>query len=213
MCAAPLRVAAEQETRHGPPLSPPVCAPRARGGRSPHHPCVFGDGRRHGAPLSAIRRHAAGRGHRPRPRAVGDVPRDSRPPRRIGSDRLPAAGVSVRNDGCLDAADDVSRRLSLRAGDARARSENGQRPGAARPRALARARARRRAVGDDQSRLERALRPNRLSDLWRRRGAVLRHRGCRGHRLPGAEGAAQRAGAWIATRAGSSSGPSRRAWR
>lgn len=210
MCAAPLRVAAEQETRHGPTLLLPACASRARGRRSPHRLRVASDRRRPGAPLSALRRHTAGRRHRPRPRTIRHVPRDPRPPRRIGSDCLRAAGVPVRHHGCHDATDGVGRRLSLRAGDDRARSQNRHRAGAARPRAVARARARRGAVGDEQGRVERPLRADRISELWRR-GAVLRHPGRRGGRLPGAAGAARRAGAWSATRAGSSSDPSRRA--
>jgi hypothetical protein len=78
---------------------------------------------------------------------------------------------------------------------------------------VARARACRGAVGDEQSRVERALRADRISELWRLGGAVLRHPRRRGDRLPGAEGTARRAGDWSATRAGSSSGPSRRAGR
>ena len=213
MCAAPLRVAAEQETRHGPTLSLPACASRARGRRSPHRLRLAGDRRRRGASLPSLRRHAAGRGYRPRPQGVPHVPRHPRPPSRIRSDRLRAAGVALRRDGRRHATDHVGRRLSLRAGDHRARSENRPRTGAARPRAVARARARRGAVGDEQSRAQRALRADWISELWRNAGAVLRHPGRRGGRLPCAEGAARRPGAWSATRAGSSSGPSRRAGR
>ena len=201
MCAEPHRLAAEQETRHGRGLSRTALHPAAR-------LQLTRDRRRRRLALPPLGRSAHRCRSAARPRSVADVPGHSGPSRRVGPHRVSQSrGAVGRGRGRHPAADD-ERRLPLRACDDRCRS--GRRPGrgAARPRASPRARARRRTLGDHDDRRQHALREDRVQGMPVI-AALLRHQRRNRDRLSDPARAARRATG--ATRAGSSSGPSRRA--
>jgi hypothetical protein len=176
-----------------------------------HSVCNPGTCRHGRAAVPSHRRPGAGESRHSGRRAVGDLSRHSRRSGDVRPHRLSTAWTTLRHHRGGHASPDDHRRFPVRAHHLGTGSRVGRRAGAAWSRAVARARTGRAHVGDRCRKRAQAVSEDRLSHV-RGVAALLRHRHGRHDRLPGAARAAPRAhGSCDARRAGSSSGPWRRA--